>query len=188
MGPIAGQQAEHKFILQVLDIEWKPSMRLHGKACFCLKVTSFKNEKSVQRVFSRKRAEYGFREYGFKHRAQWVFRGSLSSRERAQWVSFSQFFVCKRELTEFFAELTEFAPKLSEAQWVLFSETVLSKQYSAWFLFSRGSTLSGRGVFFVCLSVNVWALLLGKDNATSCSEQFVLKVSVTRGLKQQKKG
>ena len=35
------------------------------------------------------------------------------------------------ELTEFFAELTDFAPKLSEAQWVLFSETVLLKQYSA---------------------------------------------------------
>ena len=79
----------------------------------------------------RKRAEYGFGEYGFKHRTQWVFRGSLSSRDWTQWVLFSLLFVCKRELTEFFAELTEFAPKLSEAQWVLFSETVLSKQYSA---------------------------------------------------------
>ena len=29
---------------------------------------------------------------------------------------YSLLFVCKRELTEFFAELTEFAPKLSEAQ------------------------------------------------------------------------
>ena len=57
---------------------------------------------------NRKRAEYGFREYGFKHRTQ-----------------------CQNELTELFAELTEFAPKLSEAQWVFFSETVLSKQYSA---------------------------------------------------------
>ena len=36
-----------------------------------------------------------------------------------------------------FAELTEFAPKLSEAQWVLFSETVLSKQHSARFLFRQ---------------------------------------------------
>ena len=61
----------------------------------------------------------------FKHRTQWVFRGSLSSGERTQWVPFSLLFVCKRELTEFFAELTEFAPKLSEAQWVPFSETVL---------------------------------------------------------------
>ena len=83
---------------------------------------------------SRKRAEYGFGEYGFKHRTQWVFWGSLSSGERTQWVPLSLLFVCKRELTEFFAELTEFAPKLSEAQWVLFSETVLSKQYSARFL------------------------------------------------------
>ena len=32
--------------------------------------------------------------------------------------------VWQSELTEFFAELTEFAPKLSEAQWVL----LLSKQ------------------------------------------------------------
>ena len=35
--------------------------------------------------------------------------------------------MCQSELTEFFAELTEFAPKPSEAQWVLFSEF---KQYS----------------------------------------------------------
>ena len=47
------------------------------------------------------------------------FRGEMS-------VSSSQhiLFVWQSELTEFFAELTEFAPKLSEAQWVLFSETV----------------------------------------------------------------
>ena len=64
----------------------------------------------------------------------WVFRGSLSFGERAQWVPLSLLFVCKRELTEFVAELTEFAAELSEAQWVLFSETVLSKQYSARFL------------------------------------------------------
>ena len=74
----------------------------------------------------RNRAEYGFGEYGFKHRTQWVFRGSLSSGERAQWVPLSPIFVCQRELTEFFAEVTEFAAELSEAQWVLFSETVLS--------------------------------------------------------------
>ena len=81
-----------------------------------------------------KRAEYGFGEYGFKHRTQWVFRGSLSSGERTQWVPLSLLFVWQSELTEFFEELTEFAPELSEAQWVLFSETVLSKQYSARFL------------------------------------------------------
>ena len=83
---------------------------------------------------TRKRAEYGFGEHGFKHWAQWVFRGSLSSGERTQWVPLSLLFVCQNELTEFFAELTEFAPELSEDQWVLFSETVLSKQYSARFL------------------------------------------------------
>ena len=81
----------------------------------------------------RKRAEYGFGEYGFKHRTQWVFRPSPSSGERAQWVPLGLLFVCQSELTEFFAELTEFAVKLSEAQWVLFSETVLSKQYSVFF-------------------------------------------------------
>ena len=66
------------------------------------------------------------------------FQGSLSSRERTQWVPLSQLFVCQNELTEFFAELTEFAPELSEAQWALFSETVLSKQYSARILVLRG--------------------------------------------------
>ena len=69
------------------------------------------------------------------------FWDSLSSRERTQWVPFSLLFVCQNELTEFFAELTEFAPKLSEAQWVLFSETVLSKQYSARFLIRSVSIL-----------------------------------------------
>ena len=83
---------------------------------------------------NRKRAEYGFGENGFKHRTQWVFRGSLSFGERTQWVPLSLLFVCKCELTKFVAELTEFAAELSEAQWVLFSETVLSKQYSARFL------------------------------------------------------
>ena len=85
-------------------------------------------------VWSRKRAEYSLGEYGFKHRAQWVFWGSLSSWARAWWFPLSLLFVCQSELTEFYAELTEFAPKLSEAQWVLSSETVLSKQYSARFL------------------------------------------------------
>ena len=63
---------------------------------------------------TQKRAEYGFGEYGFKHRAQWVFPGSLSSGERAQWVPFSLLFVCQSELTEFLAELTEFGAELSE--------------------------------------------------------------------------
>ena len=56
------------------------------------------------------------------------------SGERTQWVPLSLLFACQCELTEFFAELTEFAIKISEAQLVLFSETVLSKQYSARFL------------------------------------------------------
>ena len=92
-------------------------------------------------VATRKRAEYGFEEYGFKHRTQWVFWGSSSSGERTQWVPLSLLFVCQSELTEFFAELTKFAPKLSEAQWVLSSETVLSKRYSARFL-AAGPTWS----------------------------------------------
>ena len=62
----------------------------------------------------RKQAKYGFGEYGFEHRTQWVFRGSLSSGERTQWVPLSLLFVCQSELTEFLAELTEFAAELSE--------------------------------------------------------------------------
>ena len=82
---------------------------------------------------SRKRAEYGFGEHGFKHRTQWVFWGSLSSGERTQWVPLGLLFECKRELTEFFRRTHRVCPK---TQWVLFSETVLSKQYSARFLVS----------------------------------------------------
>ena len=90
--------------------------------------------KNVLAPFCRKRADYGFEEYGFRHQAQWAFWGSLSSGKRTQWVPLSLLFVCQSELIEFFAELTEFVPKLSEAQWVLFSKTVLSKEYSACFL------------------------------------------------------
>ena len=49
-----------------------------------------------------------------------------------------------KRLTEFSAELTEFAPKLSEAQCVLFSETVLLEQYSARFLINHAGELSKR--------------------------------------------
>ena len=60
----------------------------------------------------------------------------------AHWVSASElseflsaYYLCaKANSPSFFAELTEFAPKLSEAHWVLSSKTVLSKQYSARFL------------------------------------------------------
>ena len=75
----------------------------------------------------RKWAEYGFGEHGFKHRTQWVFLPSPSSWERTQWVPLSLLVVCRSELAEFFAELTEFAPKLSEAQWVVFSEREYSR-------------------------------------------------------------
>ena len=63
--------------------------------------------------------------------------------------------MCKRELTEFFAKLTEFAPKLSEAQWVLFSETALSKQYSARFLLHWESANSLQQ----CLTGASWKVL-----------------------------
>ena len=82
---------------------------------------------------NRRRAEYGFGEYGFKRQAQWVFLRSPSSGERTQWVPLSLLFVWQNELTEFVAELTEFAPKLSEAQWVS-----SPKQYSARFLQKKG--------------------------------------------------
>ena len=75
---------------------------------------SISPQKIGPRWVARKRAEYGFGEYGFKHRTQWVFLGSLSSGDRTQWVPFGLLFVCKRELTEFLAELTEFAAELSE--------------------------------------------------------------------------
>ena len=64
--------------------------------------------------YFRKRVEYGFGEYGFKHRTQWVFRGSLSSGEQTQWVPLSLLFVCQSELTEFFAEPHRVCP---ETQW-----------------------------------------------------------------------
>ena len=67
-------------------------------------------------VIPLKRAEYGFGEYGFKPRTQWVFWPSPSSgeRERAQWVAFGLLFVSRSALTEFCAELTEFPAELSE--------------------------------------------------------------------------
>ena len=75
----------------------------------------------------RKRAEYGFGEYGFKHRTQWVFWGSLSSGERTQWVPLSLLFVCPKRTHRVFRRTHRVCPQI---QWVLFSETVLSKQYS----------------------------------------------------------
>ena len=105
--------------------------------------------------YIRKRAEYGFGEHGFKHRTQWVFWPSPSSGERTQWVPLSLLFVCQSELTEFFAEVTEFTVKLREAQWVLFSETVLSKQYSARFPYMFGNLRNSNSSFssFVMFSL-----------------------------------
>ena len=40
----------------------------------------------------------------------------------------SAYYCVNKRTHRVLAELTEFAQKLSEAQWVLFSETVLSKQ------------------------------------------------------------
>ena len=47
--------------------------------------------------------EYGFGEYGFKHRAcSWVYLAPIEFwKERAQWVPLSLLFVCKQEITEF---------------------------------------------------------------------------------------
>ena len=60
-----------------------------------------------------KRAEYGFREYGFKHRTQWVSWPSPSSREITQWVPLSLLFVCQSELTEFFLQNSPSLPQNS---------------------------------------------------------------------------
>ena len=44
-----------------------------------------------------------------------IFKGSFARRELSEFLS--AYYLCRQsELTEFFAELTEFAPKLSEAQ------------------------------------------------------------------------
>ena len=58
--------------------------------------------RSTEKPFTRKRGEYGFGEYGF-------------NTELSEFLS-AYYFVCQSELIEFFAELTEFAVKLSEAQ------------------------------------------------------------------------
>ena len=80
---------------------------------------------------TRKRAEYGFGEYGFKHRTQWAFWGSLSS-GGANSVSSSRPIICVPKRTQRVFRRTHRVCR--RTQWVLFSETVLSKQYSARFL------------------------------------------------------
>ena len=75
----------------------------------------------------RKRAEYGFGEYGFKHRAQWVFSG-LTEFRGPNSVSSSQPIICVQTRTHRVSRRTHRVYR--RTQWVLFSETVLSKQYS----------------------------------------------------------
>ena len=76
---------------------------------------NFLFQKLVRISFCRKRAEYGFSEYGFKHRTQWVFWLSPSSGERAQWVS-SRPLVCVPERTHRVLRRTH--PSLpSKTQW-----------------------------------------------------------------------
>ena len=71
-----------------------------------LRITWFQSETA--------QAKYGFGEDSFKHRTQWVSLRVPSSRERTQRVPLTLLFVCKSELTEFFAKLTESTQKLSE--------------------------------------------------------------------------
>ena len=59
----------------------------------------------------RKPAEYGFGEYGFEHRTQYVFLSSPSSGESS--VSSSQPIICEPKRTHA-AELTELAAELSQ--------------------------------------------------------------------------
>ena len=93
----------------------------------------------------------GFGEYGLKHRAQWVVLPSPSSGERTRSVPLSLLFVWQSKLIEFLAELTEFAPKLNEVQWVFFFETALSKQYSTPFLFPMNLNLFFSSFPQICL-------------------------------------
>ena len=97
------------------------------------------------------------------------FLGLTELRERTQWVPFSLLFVCQNELTEFCAELTEFAPKRTEAQWVLFSETVPSKQYSACFLFGGANMYFSRDK-------------CGRSGQMSCSKRKALHERLGGGL------
>ena len=85
-------------------------------------------------AFIRKRAEYGF--------GSTVSNTELSEFFGAHWVPGSElseflsaYYLCvNAKLTEFFPRTHRVCPK---TQWVLSSETVLSKQYSARFLFIR---------------------------------------------------
>ena len=122
-----------------------------------------------------------------KHRTQWVLLGSLSSGGWAQWVPFGLLFVCQSELTEFFAELTEFAPKLSQAQWVLFSETVLSKQYSARFLLKTNDIFQARLKFSSeppTKPLFLWTILKAGIEISSEIEVFKRKLEIFQAFKR----
>ena len=99
-----------------------PRKKLLSLSAFvsCLIIRDRPNTVSESTVSNTERSEF--------------FWPSPSSGERTQWVPLRLLFMWQSALTQFFAKLTEFAPKLSEGsiiEWVLFSETVLSKQYSA---------------------------------------------------------
>ena len=106
--------------------------RFEKKSLCSILVLKNSEQKSGTDFLTSETVRIRFRGARFQTPSSVSFLGSPSSGERAQWVPFSLWFACQGELTEFFfAELPEFAPRLSEAQWVLSSETVLSKQYSA---------------------------------------------------------
>ena len=82
--------------------------RLRMKFCENL-MDSTEVQKFLGKIWGRSKLG-GFGEHGFKHRTQWVFRGSLSSGDRTQWVPLSLLFVCQSELTEFLPN----SPSLAE--------------------------------------------------------------------------
>ena len=76
----------------------------------------------------QRRAAYGFGEYGFKRRAQWVLL-ALTECQGESSVSSSQPIICVPKRTHLVCHRTHRV--CPGTQWVLSSEAVLSKQYSA---------------------------------------------------------
>ena len=137
LGPLDRNGLWLPFCLIFCDV-FSPGLELNSRQSTCanqshsrLRITvhHFKNCHFL--MICRKRAEYGFGEYGFKHRAQWFVLPSPSSAGENS-VSSSQPTICVPKRThQVFGRTHRVCPK---TQWVLFSETVLSKQYSARFL------------------------------------------------------
>ena len=75
---------------------------------------------------NRRRAEYGFGEYGFKHRAQWVFLGLTEFRGRELRVFLSAYYLCAKANS---ASFSQNSPSLPE-NLVRLSEFSSPKQYS----------------------------------------------------------